>query len=219
MILRWRKMSAISRVRPVSDGNREAESSARGREDDIRNSSLVFEDPSPARYEALNQLVERIRAGETDGMEELYLVFSNGIRFYLFRQLGAQEFDDKLHDTFRLVLQAIRRGELRDPHRLLGFVRTIVRRQVAAHIDRVVHNRPSPADPNPEEAAMFRRRVELSRRVLAELSDRDREILTRFYLLEEGQDQICSEMSLMNTQFRLIKSRAKARFGALDKRS
>jgi len=49
-------------------------------------------------------------------MEEFYLLFSKGIRFYFCRQLGAQEVDDKVHDTFVLVVQAIRRYELRDRH-------------------------------------------------------------------------------------------------------
>ena len=188
-----------------------------------------IEESSPARYEMVTLLVERIRAGQTDGMEELYLLFSRGIRFYLCRQLGPQEFDDKVHDTFVLVVQAIRKGELREPQRLMGFVRTIVRRQVAAHIDRVVHLRRDHldlessariADPagNPEESAMFRQRTELIERVLGEMTDRDREILTRFYLHEEAQDQICSEMALTETQFRLLKSRAKARFGELGRK-
>jgi RNA polymerase sigma factor (sigma-70 family) len=174
-------------------------------------------------------LVDRIRLSETDGMEELYLLFSKGIRFYLCRQLGPQELDDKVHDTFVVVVQAIRRGELREPSRLMGFVRTIVRRQVAAHIDKVVHIRRDQidldstlrlADPdgNPEQKAMFTQRTEMINRVLGELSDRDREILTRFYLLEQDQDQICSEMALTETQFRLLKSRAKARFGELGKK-
>lgn len=175
------------------------------------------------------ELVDRIRTGKTDGMEELYTLFSKGIRFYLCRQLGPQELDDKVHDTFVVVVQAIRRGELREPQRLMGFVRTIVRRQVAAHIDRVVHIRREQldldssariADPheNPEESAIFRQRTELINRVLGELSRRDREILTRFYLREQSQDQICSEMALTETQFRLLKSRAKARFGELGKK-
>jgi len=162
-------------------------------------------------------------------MEELYALFSKGIRFYLCRQLGPQELDDKVHDTFVVVVQAIRRGELREPERLMGFVRTIVRRQVAAHIDKVVHSRREQieldstvrvADPrdNPEESAIFRQRTELIQRVLGELTDRDREILTRFYLYEQSQDQICSEMALTETQFRLLKSRAKARFGELGKK-
>jgi RNA polymerase sigma-70 factor (ECF subfamily) len=175
------------------------------------------------------ELVERIRLEKTDGMEELYQLFSRGIRFYLCRQLGPQELDDKVHDTFVVVVQAIRRGELREPERLMGFVRTIVRRQVAAHIDKVVHNRREQAefdstvrvaDPrgNPEEAAIFRQRIGLIRQVLGELSERDREILTRFYIDEESQDQICLEMGLTETQFRLLKSRAKARFGELGKK-
>jgi len=162
-------------------------------------------------------------------MEELYQLFSRGIRFYLCRQLGPQELDDKVHDTFLVVVQAIRRGELREPERLMGFVRTIVRRQVAAHIDKVVHNRREQAefdstvrvpDPrgNPEEAAMLRQRIGLIRQVLGELSERDREILTRFYIDEQSQDQICSQMGLTETQFRLLKSRAKARFGELGKK-
>ncbi|HEV2690756.1 MAG TPA: sigma factor-like helix-turn-helix DNA-binding protein [Bryobacteraceae bacterium] len=54
--------------------------------------------------------------------------------------------------------------------------------------------------------------------VLANLSERDCEILTRFYLREESQEQICEEMNLSETQFRLLKSRAKARFGEIGKR-
>ena len=175
------------------------------------------------------ELVNRIGSGKTDGMEELYELFSRGIRFYLCRQLGPQELDDKVHDTFVVVVQAIRRGELREPERLMGFVRTIVRRQVAAHIDKVVHSRREQAefdstvrvaDPrgNPEEAAIFRQRIGLIRQVLSELSERDREILTRFYVDEQSQNQICSEMALTETQFRLLKSRAKARFGELGKK-
>jgi RNA polymerase sigma-70 factor (ECF subfamily) len=182
-----------------------------------------------ASYAEWAALVERIRSGESDGMKELYELFSKGIRFYLCRQLGLQELDDKVHDTFVVVVQAIRRGELREPQRLMGFVRTIVRRQVAAHIDRVVHTRREQldldstvrvADPrgNPEEVAIFRQRTELIKRVLHELTERDREILTRFYLREQSQDQICSEMALTETQFRLLKSRAKARFGELGKK-
>jgi RNA polymerase sigma-70 factor (ECF subfamily) len=183
----------------------------------------------PEAYASWVELVERIQSGEIDGMEELYLLFSRGIRFYLCRQLGPQELDDKVHDTFVVVVQAIRRGELREPQRLMGFVRTVVRRQVAAHIDKVVHSRreqveldsssrvPDPRG-NPEEAAIFRERTELLKRVLGELCDRDREILTRFYLHEQSQDQICTEMELTETQFRLLKSRAKARFGELGRK-
>jgi len=196
---------------------------------DLAESVETAKVPEGESYAEWVHLVDRIRFNETDGMEELYELFSKGIRFYLCRQLGPQELDDKVHDTFVVVVQAIRRGELREPSRLMGFVRTIVRRQVAAHIDKVVHTRRDQIDldatvrltdpeGNPEERAIFRQRSALINRVLGELSDRDREILTRFYLLEQSQDQICSEMELSETQFRLLKSRAKARFGELGKK-
>jgi RNA polymerase sigma-70 factor (ECF subfamily) len=174
-------------------------------------------------------LVERIHGGDESGMEELYRLFGRGIRYYLCRQLGHQELDDKVHDTFVIVVQAIRRGELREPDRLMGFVRTVVRRQVAAYIDDAVHSRRDELNldlgirvadrrDNPEQSAAFRQKVEFMREVLRALSARDREILTRFYLDEQSQEAICCEMELSETQFRLLKSRAKARFGEIGKR-
>ena len=174
-------------------------------------------------------LVERIKADDQSGMEELYRVFSRGVRFYLCRQLGPQDLEDKVHDTFLIVVQAVRRGELREPERLMGFVRTVVRRQVAGHIDEAVHTRRQQVgiesgttvvdlNRDPEETAIRQQHEEIARRVLNSISKRDREILTRFYLLEQPQEQICAQMNLTETQFRLLKSRAKARFGELGKR-
>jgi len=175
-------------------------------------------------------LVESIQRGERGGMEELYRVFSRGVRFYLCRQLGPQDLDDRVHDTFLIVVQAISKGELREPERLMGFVRTVVRRQVAAQIDRSVQSRREQAEldssaavsdhrDTPEEAAILRQHEQVAETVLRNVSNRDREILTRFYLMEQTQQEICDEMSLSETQFRLLKSRAKARFGELGKKT
>ncbi|MBC7927508.1 MAG: sigma-70 family RNA polymerase sigma factor [Bryobacteraceae bacterium] len=194
------------------------------------NEGAAFE--SPAGTEALvdwGKLVDSVRDGESDAMEKLYFLFERGVRFYLYRRLGPQDLEDKIHDVFLIVVQAIRRGDLREPERLMGFVRTIVRRQVAAHIDSVVHSRreETPLEPGtivpdrnrtPEEKAIGEQRSDLMLRILKSLSSRDREILTRFYLHEESQETICLEMKLSDTQFRLLKSRAKARFGELGKR-
>ena len=53
------------------------------------------------------------------------------------------------------------------------------------------------------------------RDLLSTLSRREREILTRFYLHEQSKDQICEEMALTDTQFRLAKSRAKQRLSRM----
>jgi RNA polymerase sigma-70 factor (ECF subfamily) len=175
------------------------------------------------------ELVEKIRRNDADGLEELYRVFSRGVRFYLCRQLGPQDLDDRVHDTFIIVAQAIQRGELREPDRLMGYVRTIVRRQVAAQIEDNVISRRQQFDlewglavrdtaSNPEQAAIRQENQQLAVRVLKSIAPRDREILIRFYLWEQPAEQICTEMGLTDTQFRLLKSRAKARFGELGKR-
>ncbi len=173
-----------------------------------------------AVYADWSDLVERIRSGNTDGMQELYQLFSRGIRYYLARQFGFSELDHRVHDTLVAVVQAIRSDQLSDPERLMGFVSVIVQRQVAAHIDHVDHRRKPPKDTvfndlrreNPEEAVAFQRRTELIDQVLESLSQREREILTRFYLQEQSPDLICTELAVTETQFRLLKSRAKARF-------
>jgi RNA polymerase sigma factor (sigma-70 family) len=174
-------------------------------------------------------LVERIRQGDHRAMEELYVTFSRGIRYYLCRQLGLQELDDRVHDAYLIVVQAIRSGVLREPERLMGFVRTVVRRQVAAHIEQAVAIRKGHAEIelgarvpdqrcSPEEEAMHREKTRLMVEFLREISARDREILTRFYLYGQSQEQICLEMGLTSTQFRLLKSRAKGRFGQAGRR-
>jgi len=173
-------------------------------------------------------LVERIRAGDRTAMEELYGLFSKGIRFYLCRQLGPQDLDDRVHDVFLTITQAIQSGELREPERLMGYVRTVVRRQVAARIDANVHARRRLASlddgvvlrdhsPDPERLAIRGESIEVALRILNSIAKRDREVLVRFYLDEQPAEQICREMELTETQFRLIKSRAKARFGELGK--
>lgn len=186
-------------------------------------------DTSPAANHPWAELVERIKQNNPDGMEELYRVFSRGVRFYLCRQLGPQDLDDKVHDTFLIVAQAIQRGELREPDRLMGYVRTIVRRQVAAQIEDNVLSRRHQFDldwglavhdtaSNPEQSAIRQENQQIALKVLKSIAPRDREILIRFYLREQPADQICREMGLTETQFRLLKSRAKARFGQLGKR-
>jgi len=175
------------------------------------------------------RLVDRVRAGDPSGLEELYAVFAKGVRFFLWRQIGPQDLDDKVHDVFLIITQSIQRGELREPERLMGYIRTIVRRQVAAHIEAAVKSRrnylpiemeSSISDrlPDPERMVIARENYEVAMRVLNGLPERDREVLARFYLKEQPALEICREMGLTETQFRLIKSRAKARYGKLGQR-
>ena len=187
------------------------------------------EDALSDASESWTKLVIRLQQGDPSAMAELYQVFSKGIRFYLCRQVGTQELDDRVHDAFLVVVQSIQRGELRDPRRLMGFVRTVVRRIVAAQIDRDIQHRKETLDldsghrvvdqrANPEKSVMLRQKIDLIRQVLDKMTGRDREILYRFYVEEQHPERICNEMKLSITQFRLLKNRAKARFGDAGKK-
>ena len=185
--------------------------------------------PEPPFDPSWSQIVNRIKSGDPSGMEDLYSVFRKGVRYYMCRRLGPQDLDDRLHEAFICTTQAIRKGGLREPERLMGFVRTVVRRQVASHIEAAVEARRHCADaeftlrisdrkPDPEHVAIEREKNEVAMRVLNSITQRDREVLIRFYLKEQTAGQICRELKLTETQFRLIKSRAKARFGELGRR-
>ncbi|MGO9241881.1 MAG: RNA polymerase sigma factor [Bryobacteraceae bacterium] len=185
--------------------------------------------PLESAIRSWSALVEGVQAGDRAAMEELYTNFSRGIRYYFCKHLGPSDLDDRVHDAYLTVVQAIRAGSLREPEALMGFVRTIIRRQVAAGIDAAVQSRRERAElevgtliadirQNPEQEAINRQKTQLMVQVLDEISARDKEILTRFYLRGQPQEKICHEMKLSETQFRLLKSRAKARFGELGRK-
>jgi RNA polymerase sigma-70 factor, ECF subfamily len=185
-------------------------------------------DPEIPKEASWADLVARIRGGDPSGMEDLYQIFSKRVRYFLYQQLGPRDLDDKVHDVFVIAAQAIRNGDLREPERLMGYVRTVVRHQVSAYIADAVQARLgrtgpdgilslSDHNPDPESGAIKRQNRELAMRVLDSIGKRDREILIRFYLKEQTPEEICRAMHLTETQFRLIKSRAKARFGELGK--
>jgi RNA polymerase sigma factor (sigma-70 family) len=180
----------------------------------------------PQRAVDWKAVVEQIRAGDPAGQVILYDTLSSGARLFLKRRLARNaDVEDRVHDVFMIVIDTIRRGDLREPERLMGFVSTVLYRQLNAEISRVVRTRRAsdlndgvilPAlDPTPEQAAITRQNITLMKQLLVKLGARDLEILTRYYLNEQSEEEIRQEMALTPTQFNLVKSRAKARFANL----
>ena len=179
--------------------------------------------PVPAGPETdWTAVVERIRAGDDAGGAILYQNLSAGARHFLERRLHTRDVEDRLHNVFVIVVETIRRGALRDPRRLMGFVRTVLGRQANSEIAHIVSARRasenleavaalSDETPSPEQQAAHREQVELMKQVLRTMRRREFEVLTRFYLHEQPPEQIRAEMRLTQTQFDLLKSRAKAR--------
>lgn len=175
-------------------------------------------------------LVLRIQNGDDSALEQLYAFFEKGVRYFFLRALGPEELDDRVHDCFVIVAEALKAGDLREPARLMGYIRTVVRRQIAAIIQESVSKRRTHVDfadslftiadwkEDPEKSVVTKQREAIGRKVLKEISERDREVLMRFYVHEQSYETICNEMGLTYNQFRLLKSRAKARFGKLGRR-
>jgi len=173
-------------------------------------------------------LVKRIRARDPEAETELYGLLNKGIRYALMRQIRPlADVDDRVHEIFMVTLTAIREDKLRDPARLMGFVRSVVANQVATHISRTVRKREREIgadtvgvilrDPGetPEEIAINGERLECARQMLQELCERDRTILLRFYVDGRSKEDIMAELNLTDTQFRLFKWRARARYDDL----
>jgi len=177
---------------------------------------------APAEYILTTDLVNRIRAGDTDGAAELYSALSGAAMPKLSRTVDSQVVHDKFHDMVVTVLEAIQNGSLREPSRVMGFAHTVTRRGVAAHIRNNISQRrrlvqmgplefPTPVSESPEFATIETQRLDVLRNAVRKLRPRDREILGRFYFHEQSPQRICAEMGLTPTQFRLYKSRAVAR--------
>jgi DNA-directed RNA polymerase specialized sigma24 family protein len=176
-----------------------------------------------------DDLVRRVRARDPSGMLDLYECISFGLRPYLARQLRPQDYRDKIHSIFVDVVVAIQHGQLRDPERLMGFARTIARRKVSLYIDAAASDRRNHVEigsvfglasprATPEQEMVSREQRELVRLILARLTEREAEILSRFYLQEQTEMQIRSEMDLTHTQYRLLKWRSKVRFEQLSRK-
>ncbi len=177
----------------------------------------------------LDDLVRRVQVGDAGGMLDLYDYISKGLRPYLARQLRPQDYRDKIHSIFVDVVMAIQQGQLREPGRLMGFARTIARRKVSLYIDAAASDRRNQVEigslfglaspgATPEQEMVSQEQKELVRLTLARLAGREAEILSRFYLQEQTELQIRSEMDLTHTQYRLLKWRSKARFEQLSRK-
>ena len=139
---------------------------------------------------------------------------------------GRPEAEDLFQDTFRLALEKLRRGELREPAKLPGYLAQIARSLAIEHY-RKTARRKTDADSDAVLAAvspatgplsdlMDRENAALVRRAIQDLgNDRDRQILLRFYIAEEDKDRIAADFGLTSLQFNRVLHRARQRYKEL----
>jgi RNA polymerase sigma-70 factor, ECF subfamily len=174
-----------------------------------------------------SSIVERIRTGDSAACEELYSAAFPDVRRWFSHRLGVQYADDRTHDTYLATIRAII-GDPREPDRLPGFIHVIAHRHFCSSVRSLRQSRFREIAPDNltlldpacdlDGAIIAREKRDWVKRALRALPPEQREILERFYVFEQTSEQICREMELTETQFRLLKWRAKAQFGALAKK-
>jgi RNA polymerase sigma-70 factor (ECF subfamily) len=185
-------------------------------------------DDAAAAGDAVTRLVERIQAGDRTAEDELVTRFSRGLLLMLRRLTGNPALADDLHqETLALVLEKIRRGEVREPARLAGFIRSTARNLFIA--DRRKEARYGPLPEGGEEvfpersprAAPFDRtaageEAQQVQQILSELRhDRDRQLLLRFYLRDDSKEEICRDLEIEPERFHMLLHRARERMREL----
>jgi RNA polymerase sigma-70 factor (ECF subfamily) len=185
----------------------------------------------PSDSGAMTDLVRRIRSGDPAAEAELVERFSRAVSFLL-RRLARDEAvaEDLYQETFRLVIEKVRAGELRDAERLPGFVSSMARNLFIAMARRGGRRQKWQADPEAAATApdpspgqlarlLAQERAAMVRQVLAELkNDRDREILSRYYIADQDKEVICRDLDLTDLHFNRVLFRARQRYRELFER-
>jgi RNA polymerase sigma-70 factor (ECF subfamily) len=172
--------------------------------------------------------VSRIMAGDRQAEAELIDSYGRGVRIII-RRAGADAtiIDDLCQETFRIVLEKIRRGDIREPERLSGFIRGVAKNLVIEHFRRVARQekltdteealRPlTSSAPNQLEKLLQKEKAGLVWRVLREMRNkRYIQVLLRYHLAEDAKEQICADLGLTSLQFNLVLHRARERYRQL----
>jgi RNA polymerase sigma-70 factor (ECF subfamily) len=168
-------------------------------------------------------LAGRVLRGETAAEEALVKRFQRGVMQILLSETPDRELArDLTQETFVIVIERLRAGPLDDPMRLAGYVAQTARNLLIAETRRFVR-RKTHLDPDAVDAAAddtsrqeqtreADSAAEVVRKLLTQLkSERDREVMVRFYLDEESKASICTDLRLTDLQFNQVLFRARDR--------
>lgn len=180
---------------------------------------------------ALAGLVSGIRTGNRQAEAELVDRYSRGVMVIIRREVrDTAVAEDLYQEAFRIVLEKIRQGDVREPERLSGFVcgvarnlvidyfRRAARQESMTEIEEAAHL-PHPA-PDQLQELLQKEKADLVRQVLKEMpNERDIQALYRFYIADDDKEQICADLGLTILHFNLVLHRARERFKELYKRA
>ncbi|HEU0176594.1 MAG TPA: sigma-70 family RNA polymerase sigma factor [Blastocatellia bacterium] len=176
-------------------------------------------------------LVSRIRAGDRQAEAELVERYSRGVRIIIRREVhDTAVAEDIYQETFRIALEKIRQGDVREPERLSGFICGVARNLVIEYFRRAARQGgiteieeasplPHPA-PDQLQVLLRKEKADFVRRILKEMpNERDIQVLYRFYIADDEKEQICADLGLTSLHFNRVLYRARERFRDLYERA
>jgi RNA polymerase sigma-70 factor (ECF subfamily) len=174
------------------------------------------------RYAFDQDYLERLASGDAETERHFASYFGQLLLIKLRGRLrNPQLVADLRQETFMRVFQAIRkRNAVMYPERLGSFVNSVCENvlleffrsdKANVHAQDELHE-PSDEAATVESELISEERSALVRKILGEMSDSDRKILSGVFLEERDKDQLCLEMKIDRGNLRVRIHRALARF-------
>ena len=154
--------------------------------------------PGDAR---LAELVDAIRAGNPNAVEELHDVLTPGVRFLIRRRLTSGGADPHVRSVLDAAVRAIREDPSIASVSVVRLVRQLIVRRFPARF------KESEEDPRGSG-------TKAAERILKRMSPVERDALRRCYVLGEAPESFLRELQLTRDQFQALQCRARAEFSA-----
>jgi len=175
-----------------------------------------------SKIETAKQLVLRIGEGDSAAESELVERYSTGIRLILLKRTGnGQLAMDLCQETFIVALEKLRNRKLRNPGSLVAFLRQTAVNLLIMHYrkekryigeeDGIISLQSAPRDRKAQQIDQKHARSLLDGIIEQLVQPRDREILHRFYLLDQDKSRVCSALELSSVHFDRVLYRARKR--------
>jgi len=182
------------------------------------------------QQEPVETLVQKIIDGDSSAETEIVQRYQTPLMVILCNSSKDRVLaEDIAQDTWIIVLQKIRNGDVREPKQLAAFIRQVGKNQLIMRYrknEKDKHNEPVDDDktystsPTPEQNVVNNQLNKSIVNLFKQLSQpRDRDILKRFYTTEDTKEDLCHEYGLTSAHFDRVLHRARERFKKLWKES
>lgn len=176
-----------------------------------------------------DEYLQALANGDPLVENDLILTFTKPLQMRLRAHLfSLQAVEDACQEVMLRVFTYFRSGKtLRNSASLPGFIFAVCNKVILETFRALKRDGQNPdalsilmdSRPDPENETIASERRESLLRVLAELSNKDQDLLWRVCLNEEDRNTVCESYQVTRDQLRLLLYRARARFKALAGRN